>query len=233
MSKPNPILRLALILLLSIGLGFALFHRASLDGSNIRDALDDYGRLAPFVYVVAHVLASILFLPRIVMGVAAGLLFGLYWGSVWSLAGATAGALAGFLAARFINSGLLVIEELPRVGPLIRRVEADGWRAVFVARIIPVLPHSLVNYALGLTRISPTSYLVGSVLGMLPTAIVYVNLGATGRSALSGAADWVWQLSWGLGLLLLSFVAPRVLRLFSGGDRAQASSTELGIRDRR
>lgn len=229
--KPNPVLRLALVAVLTIGLAVSLFHRASLDGANIGDVLDDYGRFAPAVYVVAHVLASILFVPRIVMGVAAGLVFGLYWGAVWSMIGATAGALAGFLVARYINSGLLVIEELPRVGPLMRRIDAEGWRAVFVARIIPVLPHGLVNYALGLARISVPAYIVGSMLGMLPTVIVYVNLGATGRSALSGASDWVWQLGWGVALLLLSMVLPKLARWFA--PRSHPSSTELGLRERR
>lgn len=209
MYRPSVWLRLALVGLLALGLVFAFVNRAAIDPHIISDHIDDYVLLMPAAFFVAHVAASLLFVPRTVMAVVAGMLFGLWWGSLWSLIGATAGAAAGFLLARYINSDLVVVEEVPRLGPLLIHAEAGGWRAVMAARLLPILPHALVNYGLGLTRLSFRAYLVGSVAGILPTTIVYVNLGASGRTALSGAG-WLEPMLWGLALLGASLIVPRL-----------------------
>src|SRR5579875_3531113 len=95
----------------------------------------------------------LLFVPRTLLGIVAGLLFGIWWGILWATLGSLAGATAGFLIARYINSGLIDLEGDARIGPLLTRVEQGGWRVVAIVRLIPVLPHSLTNYALGLTRL--------------------------------------------------------------------------------
>src|SRR5579875_491522 len=124
----------------------------------------------PLVFVAAQTVASLLFVPRTLLG---------------SLAGAT----AGFLIARYINSGLIDLEGDARIGPLLTRVEQGGWRVVAIVRLIPVLPHSLTNYALGLTRLPLSAYTVGSVLGQMPITIACVNLGTAGGRLIGGASD--------------------------------------------
>jgi len=121
----------------------------------------------------------------------AGLVFGLWWGGVLALLGGVGGALVGFLIARYVNAGLIDVERTPALGALLLRAERGGWRFVALVRLVPVLPHTLVNYALGMTRVSLGSYLVGSLLGMLPMTALYVDLGAGGGRMLSGQRGWV------------------------------------------
>ena len=94
------------------------------------------------------------------------------------------GAVAGFLIARYVNAGLIEPRVMPRFGPVLQRAEAGGWRAVAALRLIPVLPHSVANYALGLTRLPLGAYALGSLLGQLPMTIAYVDLGAAGGKML-------------------------------------------------
>ena len=172
-----------------IGVGaafaFAAIDRGAIDSTAIRDSIG-HDPLAPLIFVVLQVLASLFFVPRTILGIAAGLIFGLAWGSFWAILGAEAGAAAGFAVARWIGAGEVNLESMPRLGPLIERAERGGWWAVALVRLVPGLPHSLANTALALTRISWSDYLVGSLAGMLPMTIFQVDIGAAGGFALDG-----------------------------------------------
>jgi uncharacterized membrane protein YdjX (TVP38/TMEM64 family) len=101
---------------------------------------------------------------------------------------------------------------MPRVGPILRRAEAGGWRAVAALRLIPVLPHSVANYALGLTRLPLGAYALGSFLGQLPMTIAYVDFGAAGGKIWSGASGWLAPTLIGAAALLISLLLPRFAR---------------------
>jgi uncharacterized membrane protein YdjX (TVP38/TMEM64 family) len=168
---------------------------------------------APLMFLAIHVAASLLFIPRTILAMAAGLVFGMEWGLVWATIGSVMGAVAGFLVARYVNSGLIDPESMPRLGPMLQRAEAGGWRAVAALRLIPVVPHSLGNYALGLTRLPLGQYALGSLLGQLPMTVAYVEFGAAGGKMWAGAAGWLTPTLVGIAALLASLLLPRMARL--------------------
>jgi uncharacterized membrane protein YdjX (TVP38/TMEM64 family) len=200
--------RLALFGLLAIGAASVWRWRAVLDPTAITAAIERYP-LAPLGFLAVHIAASLLFVPRTLLAVVAGLLFGMGWGIVWAAAGSVAGAMAGFLVARYISSGLI---DGGRLGAVAAQIERGGWRAVAVLRLIPVIPHSLANYALGLTRLSLGAYALGSLLGQLPMTVAYVDLGAAGERLMLGGANWVEPTVIGLAALSLSLLVPAMAR---------------------
>ena len=135
---------------------------------------------APLGFLAIHIVASLVFVPRSLLAIGAGVLFGTTWGILWAELGSVAGAAAGFLLARYISSGFVDAERGTSRSAL-ERVERGGWRAVALVRLIPIMPHSLANYALGLTRIPLAAYAFGSLLGQLPLTIAYVEFGAAGE----------------------------------------------------
>lgn len=210
MYRPPFWLRIALLAALLAAIAAGILFRGSLHARWLADVVDDYPAGMPAVFVLVHVAASLIFVPRSVMAVVAGALFGVAWGALWSIAGAMAGAMAGFLIARFVNDDLISPERVPGVGPLIRRAVAGGWRLVMVSRLIPVLPHALVNYVYGLSRLSAGHYALGSFLGMLPQTMAFAQLGDAGAAALEGGL-WQRSLLWGVLLLAATMVIPRLL----------------------
>lgn len=201
--------RLLWVLMIAVGLVAAWHERAALDPVALRNQLAGYPA-TPLVFLALQVVASLLFIPRTLLAIAAALLFGAWWGIFWAALGATLGSVVGFLVARYINSGWLDLETLPRIGPLLLKAESGGWRAVTALRLIPVIPHSLSNYALGLTRIGLGPYTVGSFLGQLPMTIAYVDLAAAGGRLAGGRTDWVLPVAIGAAALLISVVVPRL-----------------------
>ena len=200
--------RLALLGLLAIGAALAWRWRAIFDPMTITAAIDGYPA-APLGFLAIHIAASLLFIPRTLLAIVAGLLFGMGWGIVWAASGSIAGAVAGFLVSRYINSGLI---DLRRLGPVFGQVEHGGWRAVAILRLIPVIPHSLANYALGLTRLPLAGYALGSLLGQLPLTVAYVDLGAGGQRLILGRASWIEPTLIGVAALSLSLLISAIVR---------------------
>lgn len=207
--------RLLVLVLLGAGMAAAwrwrgLFDPAALTG------LIAANPAAPLAFIALHVAASLFFVPRTLLAVGAGLVFGMWWGIVWAALGSVAGGVAGFLVARYLNTGFLDRADPLRLTALFRRAERGGWRMVAVVRLVPIIPHSLTNYALGLTGVRLGAYALGSLLGQLPLTVAYADLGAAGGNVLLGGADWRTQVLWpsliGLSALALSLLIPLLAR---------------------
>jgi uncharacterized membrane protein YdjX (TVP38/TMEM64 family) len=173
-------------------------------------------KFAPLGFIALHVAASLFFVPRTVLAVAAGLVFGGWWGPVWAAIGSLAGALAGYFVARYLYAGFVERADPTRLRALLARAENGGWRMVAIVRLLPLIPHSLTNYAFGLTRVRLSAYLFGSLVGQLPLTIAYADLGAAGGQAMLGGGGWhaglFWPTAIGLATLVLSLLIPVIAR---------------------
>jgi uncharacterized membrane protein YdjX (TVP38/TMEM64 family) len=207
LPRVSTIARILLVLLVAAGVVAAVVFRDSFQPLAIKAHISEY-EFAPLIFIAALVAASLVFVPRTLLAAAGGLLFGLWWGLLWTMIGSTVGAVLGFLLARYVNAGLVDAATMPRLAPLLKAAERGGWRIVALLRLLP-LPHTPVNYALGLTRLTLGGYTVGSVLGMLPASVVYAQLGASGDAAMGGRA-WVVPTIAALALLGLTALLPRL-----------------------
>jgi len=207
--------RLIVVLLLAAGIIAAWRWRSLFDPLALTGLIGG-NSLAPLAFLAMHIAGSLCFVPRTLLALGAGLVFGMWWGILWAALGSLAGAVAGFLVARYLRSGFIDRAEPARLAALLARAEHGGWRMVAVLRLVPLIPHSLTNYALGLTRVRLGAYAVGSLLGQLPMTIAYADLGAAGGQVLLGGADWRYQVLWpsliGLAALILSLLIPVVAR---------------------
>jgi len=201
--------RIIILVLIVAGMAVVLANRSVLDPAAIKTAIGG-APLAPLVFVAAHIVASLIFVPRTLLAVAAGLLWGPVVGFLWATVGSTLGAIAGFLLARYVNSGLVDPESVPRLGPLLIKAEAGGWRAVALVRLIPVIPHPVTNYGLGLTRLSLASYTLGTLVGQIPMTLAYVEFGTAGDHMLSKGANWIVPTLIGAAVLIASLLLPKL-----------------------
>ena len=214
MSGKAKIMRLVMLGLLAAGIVAAWRWRS------LFDPLAWTGRiagspLAPLAFLALHIAASLFFVPRTLLALGAGLVFGMWWGIVWAALGSVAGAVCGFLVSRYINAGFVGDANPAGLRALLARAEHGGWRMVAIVRLVPLIPHSLTNYALGLTGVRLGAYAFGSLLGQLPLTVAYADLGAAGGRVLLGG-DWRHDLLWpgliGVSALVLSLLIPALSR---------------------
>jgi uncharacterized membrane protein YdjX (TVP38/TMEM64 family) len=91
-------------------------------------------------------------------------------------------------------------------------VEEEGWRFVAFARLVPLFPFNLLNYALGLTHISFTHYLVATLLFMLPGTFAYTWLGFAGREAAAGSENLIRTILITIAVLAAAAFLPRLVK---------------------
>ncbi|MBA2291133.1 MAG: TVP38/TMEM64 family protein [Gemmatimonadales bacterium] len=140
--------------------------------------IESLGPLGPAVFVLAYVVAAILMVPGSLLTLAAGAVFGVVAGSIYVFVGAVLGATAAFLVARYLARAPLErrFANSSRFRALDAALGADGRKVVFLIRLSPVFPYTLLNYLLGLTSIRLVDFVVAS-LGMIPGTIAYTYAG--------------------------------------------------------
>ena len=204
--------RLIALLVVAAGIALALIYRHAIDPRAIQGAIAA-NPMAPALFIALQVAASLLFVPRLVLGVAAGLIFGFAWGTVWALGGALAGAAAGVAMVRgFGATGML--DRSPGVGAMVKKAEHGGWRAVAILRLMP-LPHSVANTLLAMTDVAWRDYLIGSFIGMAPMTVAQVDIGASGSAILNGRQ---WLLA--SALLAVGLAATFLLKHLARGSQS-------------
>lgn len=205
-------MRLLLLFALAVGIGFAIVYRDHFDIAALETWVKDAGVLAPIVFMLIYAVATVLFLPGSVMTLAGGALFGPVLGTFYNLTGATIGATVAFVIARYLASDWVAEKTGGRLKQLINGVESEGWRFVAFVRLVPLFPFNLLNYALGLTRIKLSHYIIASYICMLPGAFAYTYLGYAGREAVAGSEGLIQKGLLALGLLALVAFLPRLVK---------------------
>ncbi len=214
--------RAAIAVLLVAGAAWALTHRSDFDTQSLSAAIHRAGPWGPLAFIVLYAAATVALLPGTILTLAGGALFGPLAGTLYNLTGATLGATGAFLVSRHLAAEWVRRRLGPRTEQIIAGVEREDWRFVAFVRLVPLVPFNLLNYALGLTRIRISRYVIASYLAMLPGTLAYTYLGYAGRSALSGHRDWIRTGLITLALLACVAFLPRILRKTRGFMRSHA-----------
>jgi uncharacterized membrane protein YdjX (TVP38/TMEM64 family) len=217
MSLRRTMPRAGLAILLLAAIAWAILNRQRFDVGAIGQHIAGLGAWAPLAYMGLYAAGTVLSLPGSLLGLAGGALFGPVWGAVYTLLGATIGAVLAFLAARYVAADWVAAKAGGRLRQIIGGVEVVGWRFVAFARLVPLFPFNILNYALGLTRIRLVEYALTTVICMAPGTIAYTYLGYAGREALAGGEAMVQKGLIALGLLAVAAFLPRLHRRLRAG----------------
>lgn len=140
--------------------------------------LSHLGPWAPFLFVLAYVVSAVTLAPAFLLTVASGAVFGLWRGTLFSFVGAVLGASLVFGLSSRIAGGRVQgwLDRDLRVAATRRAVIGRGFWIMFLLRLSPVVPYSLLNYALALSGVGYRDY-VFATIGMIPAIVMYVYYG--------------------------------------------------------
>lgn len=144
-------------------------------------------------------------LPKTVFTIAAGALFGVPVALLVVVVGASCGALLAFGLARLVGRDLVYRLVGARAARWDRQLSGRGLWAVLVARLVPVVPFTAVNYLAGVTGLRVRDVAAGTIVGILPATTAYIVVGAYG----SRPGSWpLWAALTGLvNLTAAGFIA--------------------------
>ena len=133
---------------------------------------------AAALFFAANLAITTLCIPiEIVFGLAGGALFGLVEGSILVSIASSLGALFAFWGSRFLLRDTIEKRFSHHIKKVDDGLQKDGVYFLLSLRLMPFLPYSLTNIALGLTTVRSRDFYLYSQLGMLPATIIYVNAG--------------------------------------------------------
>lgn len=179
--------------------------------------VDNLGTAGAIAFVVIYALATVAFFPGSVLTLGAGILFGVVWGSIYVFTGACIGATLAFLVGRYIARGWIArkVEGNAKFVAIDQAIGRAGFKIVLLTRLSPVFPFNLLNYALGLTRVSFKDYAIGFI-GMIPGTVMYVYAGSllgdltllgSGKSTIPPTIRWT--------LNIIGFIATVAVTLYA------------------
>lgn len=180
--------------------------------TNSMDFVERSGWVGWLWFIVIYTITCIFFLPGSVLTVGAGAIYGFWGGTFLVSISNLIGAVVNFLTSRYLMRGWLKrkLEKDPRFHALDTAVATDGWKIILLSRISPMVPHSVVSYACGLTKISLTRYSLASWIGFIPISAAYSYAGAfLGKFARAkagaphGSESWIF---YGIGLVVTVIV---------------------------
>jgi uncharacterized membrane protein YdjX (TVP38/TMEM64 family) len=166
----------------------------------LRDWAESVGPWFPLAFLLAHVVVTVVPVPRTAFTLAAGLLFGPVLGVLIAVIASTTSALLAALLVRAAGWQLNRLVRHRAVDTVDQRLRERGWPAVLSLRLIPVVPFSVINYAAGASAVRLLPYTLATLAGLVPGTVALVTLG----DALAGhTSPWlsaVWVCMGGLGL---------------------------------
>jgi len=181
----------------------AEFWSVFTDAEKYRDYVAGLGLWAPVMGVAAMIIVSFLPLPAETVAIANGAVFGRWTGFLLTWIGAVAAALIAFCLARWL--GQPVVKRLmPK--RVLARFEAAARRRgapfLLLARMIPFIPYTVVNYGSGLSPVRFGAFAWTSAVGMIPPIFAFVSIGA-----LMTEQPWLAWVSLGVVIIVFSLVA--------------------------
>ena len=172
-------------------------------------------------FVILYTVSCVLFLPGSVLSFGAGAVYGFWGGTVLVSIASVGGALANFLLTRYLLRGWMErrFAHSKKIHALNHVATKDAWRMIILTRISPILPHSLVSCAFGLSRINFWRYIAASWVGFLPISAAYAYGGAViGAAAKGGIHQGPW--AWVLYTLELAFTIAVTIWITRAAHRA-------------
>jgi uncharacterized membrane protein YdjX (TVP38/TMEM64 family) len=148
------------------------------DTEDVRSHVDGLGAWGPLLIVCLALIHAVVFYPAEIIDAAAGFVYGFAPALALMMAGWLLSGLLCFGVGRSVARPLLDrwlgAARFERTEAMIER---GGPTLLLAARLIPILPFSLVSYAAGAARVPLWRFLWTTALGYLPITALAVYFG--------------------------------------------------------
>lgn len=177
----NKIKFIGFLVIIGIAL-FVLFENRevimNLKIEKVLEFIKERGSFAALIYLAIYVVKPFfLIIPTNVIAIAGGMLFGPVKGFILTMIGFFITGTIGFYVSRMLGRDFVEGLLGKRMLKLDENLEKNGFKILFLLRLPPILPYDPLSYACGFTKIKYRSFIVASLLGVMPETICYSILG--------------------------------------------------------
>ncbi|MGJ3262262.1 MAG: TVP38/TMEM64 family protein [Salinarimonas sp.] len=146
--------------------------------------------VAALVYVAVYAIVVAASLPGgAVLTMTGGFLFGVFAGTGFAVVGATIGATGVFLIARTALGDMLREKAGGAIARMAEGFRKDAFNYLLFLRLVPVFPFFVVNLAPAFLGVSLRTYVVATLIGIVPGAFVFASVGAGFESVIAQGGE--------------------------------------------
>lgn len=168
---------------------------------SIQQFVASFGPWALLVYATLYIAASPIPFVSTVLSATSGLLFGAIPGALYTIIIATVSALVPFTIARRL--GREWVESKLKGKRLDEVYEqssgSNGFAFVLLMRLIPVIPWEIQNYIAGLTKVPVPTFLLATMIGIVPITGSLAFLG----DAIQDPSSWQFYVAIGINVVAI------------------------------
>ncbi|GAX80287.1 hypothetical protein CEUSTIGMA_g7725.t1 [Chlamydomonas eustigma] len=161
----------------------SLLTNPALIQSFLDGAKNHPGRTVP-VFILLNLAAPLFFLPSAPFQLLAGAVWGIFLGFAISGTSSLAANLIAFSVGRYFFRDKLstyITANVPSFPAIQGAIVAEGWKLLLMLRLSPVLPDSLMNYAMALTPVTFDMFASATAVAMVPWVLLYIYLGSASK----------------------------------------------------
>lgn len=210
-SPDSKVLRIAVLVIWTLIVAFMVIHRNDIS----LDTILAYSQENTLLIVVA--ILALFALKGVAMLIYSGMLFAasgillpLPLAIGVNIVGSAVMVTVPYYLTRFIGGDMAekIAERYPKVSSLMQKRGDSDLFFTLVLRIINLIPVEALGIYLSAAGVRYTPYIIGSVLGFLPSAVLFPIMGTNIENVHS--PEFLIALALQLGFMTLSFVALKI-----------------------
>lgn len=168
-----------IILIIGLFLAFEILGY-DIDSKEVGQYLKEFGIWAPLIFVLIYTLGTT-FIPATPFMLIAGILFGFEYGFIYIFIGGVLSSIVVFITSRKLGKEwverILEHRYFVHFNEYNKRLETGAIWDIIIFRITPIMPFSALSVLMGVSRVNTRDYLIGTIVGFLPSALLTVYLG--------------------------------------------------------
>lgn len=130
------------------------------------------------MYLCTYVVSSTFALPfSVLLTLTGGFLFGVRYGTLYAVLGATIGATLCFLMVRYVFRDAVLKHYERLLAPVRKELEVRGVYYLLSVRLFALIPFGFINVAAGLLPISLRTFVLTTMIGIIPAASIFAYAG--------------------------------------------------------
>lgn len=106
-----------------------------------------------------------------------GFFFGPFLGAIYNIAATLVACLVGFGLSRYAFKEAFEKKYYQHVKDIESKIEKNGFYYFLTLRVVMVVPYFLINISAGISRVSFKDFLLSTLLGVIPSSLIYANGG--------------------------------------------------------
>lgn len=156
------------------------------------------------LYVLSYVLIVVSSLPLTAfLTILSGFLFGTWQGSIYSLVAAAIGATLSLLMFRYLLGNDVQKNYSGKLTKFKESIEKYGSRYLIMVHLFMIVPFFIINVLASMVRVSYFTFIWTTIVGMIPSTILYSYAGNQLRIANSVGEIFSWKVILAFGLMIL------------------------------